>query len=354
MTPREILDSPMLRAPAPQPWAAEQRSPRRADTPDVSVVIVNRNTRELLEACLASLGALPDPVRAEVVVVDNGSTDGSAQRVREGFPEAHLIANPVNTGYAFPNNQGIAASRGRYVLLLNSDTEVRPFALSRMVEFMDAHPEAGACGPLLRFPDGRLQRSCYSVPSPRTYLASMLTLDRRFPRSRAFGNDHTGFAHDRTAPVGAVLGAALLVRREALERVGPLDEELRIHYNDFDWCLRVRRAGWKVFFVHEAEVIHHLQATTRLENRNLELQPELIRNLFAYFRKHYGMAGLLWVRFWMLVGWGGRLLLGGASEGAAARFRLGHVRAAWSGDPERFGGAGAESRGPQNGMEVLR
>ena len=314
--------------------------------PDLSVVIVNRNTRELLDECLASIHSLPDPVDVEVVVVDNGSTDGSAERVRDAHPSVRLIRNPENTGYAFPNNQGLAVSRGRYLLLLNSDTVVRPLALARLVEFMDAHPDAGACGPMLRFPDGRLQRSCYSFPSPRTYLAGMLALDRVFPRSRLFGNDNVRFGHDRTCPVEALLGAALLVRREVLERVGGLDEQLRIHYNDFDWCLRIREAGWRVYFVHDAEVVHHLQATTRAENRQLQLQPELVRNLFDYFRKHYGAAGVLWVRLWMLVGWGGRwlvlalLVLLGRRERdpVASRFRLGHVRAAWSGRADRFGG----------------
>ncbi len=328
------------------PRARGERAPvHGVDVPDMSVVIVNRNTRELLDACLASIRALPDAVSLDVVVVDNGSTDGSAERVREEFPWVRLIRNEENTGYAFPNNQGLAVSRGRYVLLLNSDTIVRPAALGRLVEFMDAHPDAGACGPLLRFPDGRLQRSCYSIPSPRTYAAGMLALDRVFPRSRLFGNDNVGFGHDRTAPVEALLGAALLVRREALERVGGLDERLRIHYNDFDWCLRIREAGWRVYFVHDAEVVHHLQATTRVENRRLQLQAELVRNLFDYFRKHYGSAGVLWVRLWMLVGWGGRYLLFGLlgllgraePDPTASRFRLGHVRAAWSGEPDRFG-----------------
>lgn len=338
--PLSDLPEPAMLSPGGGPCAA---------VPDLSVVVVNRNTRELLAECLESIRALAAPVRVEVIVVDNGSTDGSVERVRDEFPEVRLIENPENTGYAFPNNQGIEASRGRYLLLLNSDTVLRPGALARLVEFMDTHPEAGACGPLLRFPDGRLQRSCYSIPSPRTLLSSLLTLDRRFPRSRVFGNEHMGFEHDHTGEVEALLGAALLVRREVLKEVGVLDEQLRIHYNDFDWCLRIREAGWKIYFVHDAEVIHHLQATTHAENRHLELQPELVRNLFDYFRKHYGESGLRWVRLWMLLGWGGRyVLLGGLRrirreepDRTASRYRLGLARAAWSGDPD-------EARGPRS------
>jgi GT2 family glycosyltransferase len=343
--PHSDLPQPAVRAPA-----APAAPGVRTAVPDLSVVVVNRNTRELLTECLASIRELGGPVRLETIVVDNGSTDGSVERVRDEFPEVRLITNPENTGYAFPNNQGIAESRGRYLLLLNSDTVLRPGALARLVEFMDEHPRAGACGPLLRFPDGRLQRSCYSIPSPRTYVSNMLTLDRRFPRSRLFGNEHMGFGHDRTVEVEALLGAALLVRRETLEQVGALDERLRIHYNDFDWCLRIREAGWKIYFVHDAEVIHHLQATTRVENRHLELQPELVRNLFDYYHKHYGEAGVRWVRLWMLLGWGGRYLAFGAlrrlgrrdADPAMSRYRLGLVRAAWSGEADRSRGGGQE------------
>lgn len=348
------LPEPVVLGRAARPASgAAPAAPGESGVPDLSVIVVNRNTRELLAECLASLRAAADPVEVEVIVVDNGSTDGSVGRVREEFPGVRLIENAENTGYAFPNNQGLAAGTGRYLLLLNSDTVLLPGALRRLVEFMDANPRAGACGPLLRFPDGRLQRSCYSTPSPRTVLAAMLTLDRRFPRSRLFGNDHTGFAHDRTREVEALLGAALLVRRETLEQVGALDERLRVHYNDFDWCLRIRRAGWRVYFVHDAEVVHHLQATTRAENRHLQLQPELVRNLFDYFRKHYGEAGVRRVRMAMVLGWGGRYVLFGAlrrlgrrgADPAASRSRLGLLRAAWTGDPLQAG-AGPEPGRP--------
>lgn len=316
----------------------------RTGAPDLSVVIVNRNTRALLRACLDSLVGLPDGVRTELIVVDNGSTDGSVELVRERFPQVQLIRNEENTGYAYPNNQGLEASTGRYVLLLNSDTEVRPFALARLVEFMERHPEAGACGPTLRYPDGSLQRSCYSFPSPRTTFSRMLALDALFPRSRVLGNQQLGFDHACTAPVDALLGAALLVRREALEKVGPLDERFRIHYNDFDWCYRIRRAGWEVYFVHEAEVVHHSQATTKLENDRLQLQGEIVRNLFEYHRKHYGEAGVRWLRLWLLVGFGGRALAfaalsalrPGKGDRVRALFRRGMVRAAWTGEPEAF------------------
>jgi GT2 family glycosyltransferase len=314
------------------------------DRPDISVIIVNRNTRELLRACLASIRALPDPVSVEVIVVDNGSTDGSVEMVAASFPETHLIRNERNTGFAYPNNQGIAVSRGRYVMLLNSDTEVRHHALARLVEFMDARPDAGACGPALFYPDGRPQPSCRSFPSLWGYLCDMLFLDRVFPRSRLFGNMETWFDHRHTAPVDQPMGAALLVRRETLDEVGPLDERFVIYYNDVDWCYRIHRAGWGIYFVHDAEVVHHQGVTTRSENAQMQLGAEMTRNVLDYFQKHFGKRGLLWFRFWTVVGFSIRrvvLVLPAALRPAATAqwesllFR-GMLRAAWTGNPDQF------------------
>lgn len=331
----------MLPSELPEPAAPGGRT----GVPDLSVIVVNLNTRELLRDCLTSIRALPDEIRWELIVVDNGSSDGSAEMVRSRFPEVRLIENPVNTGYAHPNNQGIAVSRGRYVLLLNSDTMVRPFALGQLVRFMDSHPEAGACGPTLVYPNGELQRSCYSFPSPRTYFARMFGLDTLFPTSRWVGNLQSGFDHRHTAAVDAILGAALQVRREVIDTVGPLDEQFRIHYNDFDWCYRIHQAGWRTYYVHDAEIVHYSQATTRIENQQLRIQGELVRNLFDYFHKHFGNRGVRWLRLWMLLGFGGRYLVfsvvdrlrPGRGDPVAARFRLGMVWAAWTGDPEQFG-----------------
>jgi GT2 family glycosyltransferase len=312
--------------------------------PDLSVVIVTRNTRELLHACLESIASLSDAVTWEVVVVDNASTDGSIELLRRSYPNTRLICNKSNTGYALANNQGLAVSTGRYLLLLNSDTVVQPGALARLVEFMDTHPEAGACGPLLRYPDGQLQRSCYSDPSPRSYLARMLGVDVLLPRSRLFGNQYYGFDHAQTSTVDSMLGAALLVRRKAMERVGGLDETLRIHYNDFDWCRRIRLAGWHIFFVHDAEIVHHLQGTTRLENRQLQIQAEMVKNLFDFFRKHHGRTGVAWLRFWMTLGFGCRFVLfalmhrlrAEPDHDTATRFRFGMARAGFTGIPDQF------------------
>jgi len=323
---------------------------RADDRPDISIVIVNRNTCGLLRACLHSIDILPDPVTYEIIVVDNASTDGSVQMVESVFPYVRIIRNETNTGFAFPNNQGLKLARGRHILLLNSDTEVMTGALERLVRYLDQHNSVGACGPRLLNPDGTLQRSCFSFPSPWRHLSDMLDLARIFPRNRLFANQRDWFDHTRTLPVDWVMGAALVVRRDVLNEVGVLDERFTLYCNELDWCRRIHKAGWDVHFVHEAEVVHHCGATRRDEDRGFRLQSEFLRNHFDYIRKHYGVAGLLWYRLWMVVGFGIRAIRIGAinsvrptdSGRAHSRLVRGTFRAALTGQPETFFGSREE------------
>lgn len=276
---------------------------RSPASPDLSVVIVNRNTKRLLRCCLQSLDRHSRGLDIEVIVVDNGSTDGSVQMLRDDFPRIRRIENPQNLGYAGPNNQGLALSRGRYVMLLNSDTELTAGALESLVGFMDRNPDFGACGPMLRYPNGEIQRSCFSFHSPGRHLCNMLGLGRLFPGTR-LENLNTRFKFDGNASVEWLIGAALLVRRSALEAVGPLDERFRIHCNDADWCYRMTRSGFRIGFVADAVIVHHSGATLKMEMPSGTVELELYRNLFDYHRKHFGLPGLLWLRFWMIVGYG--------------------------------------------------
>ena len=320
--------------------------------PDLSIIIVNRNTRELLRACLRSIASLPDVVRCEVIVVDNGSTDGSAEIVTSDHPDVRLIRNETNTGFAFPNNQGLRVARGRHVLLLNSDTEVRPCALERLVRYLDGHPTVGACGPRLLNADGSLQRSCFSFPSPWRHLCDMLDLGRLLPRSRIFANQRDWFEHTTTAPVDWLMGAALVVRREVVERVGILDERFSLYCNELDWCYRIHQAAWEVHFVHDAEVVHHCGATRRNEDRDFRLQSEFLRNHFDYIQKHYGIGGLLWYRLWMVVGFGLRAIriavinrVRPTAPGRAhQRLVHGMFRVALTGEPDAFNPVEGRSR----------
>jgi GT2 family glycosyltransferase len=249
---------------------------------DLSVIVVNWNTCRLLEACLQSVEAARQDLTVDVLVVDNGSTDGSLELVRERFPRDELIANASNRGYAAANNQAVERAGGRYLLLLNSDAEVETAALRTLVAYADDHAEAGVIGPKLLNPDGTLQPSGGRFPTPASTVASLLGLNRLTGRPR-YG---TGRNYSVPAEVDEVSGAAMLIRREVIDQVGGLDEGFAWGYEDVDYCLRVRRAGWRVHYVPDARVMHHWGGTQRLAPAPTILKA--IAGRRRYFEKHYG------------------------------------------------------------------
>lgn len=272
-------------------------------TPDVSVIIVNLNTRDLLEACLESLYREAGSVVMEVIVIDNGSSDGSAEMVRRRFPKTDLLLNTTNEGFARPNNAGMRRSTGRHVFLLNSDTVVLPGTITRLVAFLDGHPAAGACGPRLRYPDGRQQRSVKGFPTIFTHFCDMFLLDRLFPRSRLFGRgEMLYFNYDITQEVDHVMAAAFLVRREVLERVGILDEDFTIYYNDMDWCYRMKSARWSIWYVSDATIVHHLGSTVGTINREFAFFHILYDNVMRFYQKHYGRRAVTVYKLIMIAG----------------------------------------------------
>jgi GT2 family glycosyltransferase len=271
--------------------------------PDVSVIIVNHNTVDLLSACLASLFAGEPTLPMEVIVVDNGSTDGSVEMVRRDFQAVHLILNATNEGFARPNNAAMRVGTGRHFFLLNSDTEMIPGALTELVRFLDAHPEAGACGPKLVYPDGRLQYSIKGFPTLWTHFCDMTFLDKIFPRWPLFGRGEMRYyAYERSGEVDHVMAAAFLVRREVVDDIGLLDERFSIYYNDMDWCYRMVRRGWKVFYVATAQVIHHHGMTSAKINRNFAYFEELYSNIMLFYQKHYGRLSVVGYRLLLFPG----------------------------------------------------
>jgi GT2 family glycosyltransferase len=243
----------------------------------------------MLAACLQSLrAALGDRLAtgaAEVMVVDNASGDGSAEIVREEFPEIRLIANGENRGYAAGNNQGIAAARGRNVMLLNPDTEVPREAIERLEACLAQCPRAGAAAPMLVHPDGRPQASLRGFPTPLALLGAVTGLARLAPA----GSPLTGYQSRDLPPAPAVveqpMASCLLLRGEALREVGGFDETFPIFFNDVDLCWRLRQAGWETWFVPEARVVHHGGASTR--QVRLAMLWESHRSLHHYYQKHY-------------------------------------------------------------------
>lgn len=250
---------------------------------DLSIIIVNWNTRDLLAQCLASIYAHPPGGDFEVIVVDNASADDSVAMVCERFPQVKLLQNDHNPGFAAANNQAIAQSNGRYILLLNPDTVVKSGALGALVTFMDEHPEAGAAGSMLLNPDGTLQPSCHPAPTLSREMWRLFHMDAVYPLALYRMAD---WPVDAPRPVDTVQGASLIVRREVIDQVGLLDESYFMYSEEVDWCRRIHQAGWQIYWVPQSHVVHFGGQSTRQVAATMFVQ--LYRAKLQYFRKHYG------------------------------------------------------------------
>lgn len=257
----------------------------------LSIVIASWNTREMLAACLQSVYGAQGSLDLDTIVVDNASGDGSVDLVRERFPQASLIANPTNAGFARANNQGIRQSCGHYILLLNSDTKVHPGALEAVTAFMDRHPQAGTCGPLLLSADGSLQVSCYLAPTPMREFWRLSFLDQVWRRA-----SYDQLSWDRHTPrrVDAIKGACLVLRREALDEVGLLDESYFMYTEEIDLCHRLGQAGWQVWWVPQAVVTHYGGASSSQVSETMYVQ--LYRSKVQFHRKLGGARRAAWFK----------------------------------------------------------
>lgn len=251
--------------------------------PDLSVVIVNWNTCAFLQDCLASLVEASRSISMEVIVVDNASSDGSLEMMLAEFPQVRLIRNERNAGYALANNQGLSVANGRYCLLLNADTLVTPYALRQMVTFMDAYPQAGACGPQLRYPDGKLQ------PSGRNFPTLKSTLGELLPVPDSWRNKWRGPLSNRdyqqVVRVDEVSGAALCLSRKALSETGFLDESFFFLGEDIDLCWRLQKAGWKTYYLPNAHVVHHWGGSHK-NSTAMHISLLAQRGYYLLFQKH--------------------------------------------------------------------
>lgn len=257
------------------------------------MVIPSWNTRGLLRDCLNAL-VRSEAAPLDVIVVDNASSDGSAEMVARDFKEVQILRNTLNEGFARACNQGIAAARGAYVLLLNSDTRVAHDALAILTAFLEEHEEYAAAAPRLVHPDGTTQRACMRFPTLATPLFFATPLERWFPHSRELERYFLrDFDHETDADVEQPPAACLLVRRRALETVGTFDEKLWLYFNDVDLSLRLSRAGWKTRYLAKARVLHHVGASTKQFERTLR---EWHRNRLDYYRKHFGRPAGWWVK----------------------------------------------------------
>lgn len=248
----------------------------------LSVLIVNWNTRDLLRACLRSLREHPSTEPMETIVVDNASTDGSAEMVRAEFPEATLVASTVNTGYAKGNNLAFAAAKGEFLLTLNPDTEVNAETLDGALAALARHPKAGAVSVRLVGTDGKTQRSVRGFPTVLGILGDVLKVGDAYRLTR--------FDYEKEGPAPQPMGTFLLFRREALAAIGdparPFDEEFPIFFNEVDLLKRLDEAGWPTVYTPTACVLHHGGESTKQVRKAMIWESH--RSLIRYLRKHKG------------------------------------------------------------------
>jgi N-acetylglucosaminyl-diphospho-decaprenol L-rhamnosyltransferase len=246
--------------------------------PDVSAVVVTYNGLPWVEQCLESV------TQAETIVVDNSSTDGTAAFVRERFPSVRVIEQ-ANLGLAAGWNAGMAVAAGRYFLILNADAWMTPGSLERLVDFADAHPEAAIVGPKLLNPDGSLQRSVRGFPTLWRLATEYFFLRKLAPRSNLLNGFYAGgFDHDEVRTAEFVMGACMLVRRDAVDEVGPLDPSFFLFSEETDWAYRFRAAGWKTLFFPGAECVHVGGAS-----HGGRLLRENVRGHLRFLAKHRGV-----------------------------------------------------------------
>ena len=254
---------------------------------DLSICIVNWNTEAVLKDCLQSVLQKTQKISYEIFVVDNASKDRSVEMVKNHFPNACLIVNQRNKGFAAANNQAIRLARGRYILFLNPDTLIHEGALDTMVQFMEKNPEAGAIGCKLLNANGSVQHSIRQSPSFGVALLESTILGRiPLLRGRVGDFKTKGFFFDKVKEVDAVCGAALLVRKDVLGEVGPMDEEYFMFIEELDLCLRIKAKGNKIYFIPDAQITHYGGESRNQNPEGLTIIG--LNSLFRYFNKFEG------------------------------------------------------------------
>ena len=260
---------------------------------DLSVVIVNFNTEKLTRTALQTVFASQlGRYTLEVIVCDNGSTDGSVAMVKKEFPQVILIQNKKNLGFAAGNNPGIKRARGRYVLLLNTDTEVPSETLRTMIRFMDENPEAGAATCKVVLPNGDLDWACHrGFPTPWVAFTYISKLEKLFPKTRLFGEYHQGYKDPNTIhEVNCIVGAFFMVLCEVIKEVGLLDEDYFMYGEDIDWCFRIRQAGWKIMFNPTVSILHKKKQSGRANShdvRRVTTEIYFHKYNWLFYKKHY-------------------------------------------------------------------
>lgn len=253
---------------------------------DISIIIVNWNTKDLLTDCINSIFAQKLIFSYELIVVDNGSEDGSQLLIRQSYPTVKLIENKTNLGFGKANNIGIAVAKGRYLCLVNSDVRLIDGCLQELTEYMDIHPLVGMSGPKIYYPDMRVQDSCRKFPSLWRTFCSEFKLDTIFLKSSFFSGEHMFyFSHEVEIKPDYLVGCLLMLRKETLDKVGAFDERFFIYAEEVDLAVRIRDAGWEVVFLPQAKAIHNHAGSSSKDPLRFLLAYQ--KSILQYWRKHH-------------------------------------------------------------------
>lgn len=255
----------------------------------LSVIIVSWNVKKLLEQCLKSIFETLGSLETEIIVIDNNSSDGSVEMVKEKFPSVVLIENKRNSGYGTANNQGIRISKGKYILILNPDTIIFPDTLNELITFLDQNPKIGAVGPKILNSDGSVQFECArNFPTLLTEFFALTTLDKRFPKSRFFGKTLMSYwDHNDRREVNVISGACALIRKSVFNEAGLFDEDFFMYVEETDLFYRIKKNGWEVYFLPSAKIVHLWGKSA--EQAGYLMAVEARRSVELFFRKHYGL-----------------------------------------------------------------
>lgn len=271
---------------------------------EVSICIVNWNTKDLLQKCLSSIQQITSGIEFEVILVDNGSSDGSADMVRKTFPKLRLIESSENLGFVKGNNLAVKHARGKNVLFLNPDTELLTDAVRGIHAYLCENPDAGAVGCRINNSDGSIQYTCAcTYPTPLNELSSLFLMNRVFPKSAFFSSrEMSHWDHQDSRDVDCLSGACMMVRSDVLQSVGLFDENIFMYAEDVDLCYRIRKSGWRIHYLADESIVHHEGASSRKKtNRHFSALMQCESNSY-FLRKANGVLSSWLYRFVVLVG----------------------------------------------------